>query len=911
MRHGDREQNLPTRYLLALLFVAIAFATRWALHPLVGSNSPFTTFTLAMIVTSIICGIGPGLLSMGVGFSLAVYFFVDPRFHFFTKVPHVAFNLVSFGIIGIVSGFIGEMVRSQRRRLRREAAIAVYRASQLRESEEKLVFALQMSQTATWAVDFRAEQIVWSSNAAPLFGRTETSVCPSLVEIEEMLHPEDRDAVHEAVNLAIAERSLYQSEHRVILNDGTIRWMLTKGQAQYGDDGEPIHMSGVIMDVTDRRLSQDAARRYERRAQLAFKAAGIGSWQMDVRTEEVFYSPEMALIMGLAPEELQGTRAQWVALLHPDDRAKALKRIVDGMTDSTVERYESEYRLFRSDGTGMRYILSRGVFERDLYGEACRIDAICVDVTDLRLAEVARRETEARLAVAVDSAALGTWDFDPTTGELVWSDRCKELFGLAHTDQVPFRRFIHLVHNQDSRRVIHTVKAVLRGDNHGFIDIEFRMVNGSLERWVRAKGRAFFDQDGKATRFIGTASDISGQRALTDGMVKAKEAADDANRAKSAFLANMSHEIRTPLNAIMGFSDMLLDPRLSEDERHDCVSTISRNGQMLARLIDDILDLSKVEAGKLMIVREVLSVSSVLAEVAQVFADMVRKNDVQLEIVTEPDVPEFIQADPVRVRQILLNIVGNAIKFTRGGRVKVTTKVLKGTVDLSASDVRLGFIVEDDGPGIATEHQGHLFQPFQQSDASTTRRYGGTGLGLALSRRLARALGGDVTLVKSALNEGATFLISLNVGRVVRESVQPLVASVRAGAIGSSLVGLHLLVVEDTPDSQFLIRHILTRAGANVDTAGDGAEGVRLAMATDYDLVLMDIQMPILDGYEATMSLRNQGFKKPIIALTAHAMKEERERTRQSGFDDHITKPINPTSLIQTLARYVVTSQIP
>lgn len=535
---------------------------------------------------------------------------------------------------------------------------------------------------------------------------------------------------------------------------------------------------------------------------------------------------------------------------------------------------------------------------------------------EARYHEGRARESEETLALAVDCAALGTWDIDAKTGTVLWSGRAKQMLGIGAEDVVSLEQFLDLIH-PDDRRNFEGGTRDSQAAAHAPIEWEFRTAAaGRTERWFRAKGRVFFDDLGSPRRLIGTMIDCTEEKRLTEEMRLARDSADSANQAKSAFLANMSHEIRTPLNAIMGFSEMLLDPSLSSNERSDCVSTISRNGQMLARLIDDILDLSKVEANKLEIERETLSLSTMLSEVAAVVADMARKGNVLVEMLTEPGVPESIESDPVRLRQILINIVGNAVKFTKNGKVKVSVRVVDRPTD---HVTRLAFEIQDEGPGITPEHRPSLFRFFQQSDVSTTRRFGGTGLGLALSRRLARALGGDVRLVASEVGRGSTFLVTVSVGTPKARTrrlgaadgdAYPVYAGAAKGTRFEDLSGLRVLVVEDTPDSQFLIRRILLKAGAVVETASDGAEALDKAADMDFDAVLMDIQMPHVDGYEATATLRQRGFSNPIIALTAHAMKEDQERTLRSGFDDHVTKPIQPVSLVATVARHVERSSV-
>ena len=390
-------------------------------------------------------------------------------------------------------------------------------------------------------------------------------------------------------------------------------------------------------------------------------------------------------------------------------------------------------------------------------------------------------------------------------------------------------------------------------------------------------------------------------RQRTRELQKAKESADVASEAKSSFLANMSHEIRTPLGVILGFSELMADERMSQEERENSVEIIKRNGALLSTIINDILDLSKVEAGKLEIEKEDVPFIEIVTELDALLTLQATNKGIKLTVRSDGPIPTVLHTDPYRLRQVLLNIVGNAIKFTNKGSVDVTVRF--------DSDLKkLCFIVTDTGKGIDDEQAKKLFAPFTQADVSTTRQFGGTGLGLALSKKLARALGGDVILVKSKLEVGSVFEISIDSGNP--SNVHLLNFEPRklgpSGVITQSkrLDRLKILAVDDSVDNQAIVTYFLKAAGADVDTADNGAQAVQKAMSGNYDLVLMDLQMPIMDGHEAILYLRKLGYKRPVIALTAHAMKEERRRCLENGFDEHISKPIEKEVLLRLVNQF-------
>jgi signal transduction histidine kinase/ActR/RegA family two-component response regulator len=389
---------------------------------------------------------------------------------------------------------------------------------------------------------------------------------------------------------------------------------------------------------------------------------------------------------------------------------------------------------------------------------------------------------------------------------------------------------------------------------------------------------------------------------LLSALEISKQEALDATKTKSMFLANMSHEIRSPLGAIMGFSDLLKAPDISEKETSEYISVIDRNSRQLLRIIDNILDLTKVEAGKLQIEHVEFSLKELLSDFKSIMEFRAKDKGILFEIKFKGLIPEFVTSDPTRLRQILTNIVGNAIKFTEHGHVGL---------ELEIKNQDLLFTVTDTGIGISVEQAENLFQPFQQADLTTTRKFGGTGLGLVLTRKLCEALNGTFVLEKSTPNAGSVFTATIRADSFRNSKILDS-NSLTVDITGDSkpetanlkiLEGMKILIVDDSSDNQVLFNLILTHAGAKTKIASDGNEGVKLAMDDKFDVILMDVQMPHMDGHEATKTLRQQGHNEPIIALTAHAMNEEKERAKQSGFTGFLAKPVRRSNLIEMLTQ--------
>ncbi len=384
-----------------------------------------------------------------------------------------------------------------------------------------------------------------------------------------------------------------------------------------------------------------------------------------------------------------------------------------------------------------------------------------------------------------------------------------------------------------------------------------------------------------------------------------------ANQAKSEFLANMSHEIRTPMSAILGFADLLEDPAIPEKEKAEFIQTIKTNGHFLQTIISDILDLSKIESGQLQFEPSSFSVIEVAEEIATLMDVRAREQGIELETVFEFPLPSMVSSDKLRLRQILINLVGNAIKFTESGRVTLM-------VSYKPDDIAnwMEFSIHDTGIGIPPEQLDRLFDPFMQVDASASRRFEGTGLGLAISRRLALMLGGDI-VVQSELGKGSIFRLSINAGlldgvRMIerqKDAIRDKSEIEPEDFRSENLVG-SVLLAEDNPYLQKLTQLILNKDGLTTHVANNGAEANDMVWkaersGTPYDLVLMDMMMPEVDGIEATKNLRDQGFTMPIIALTANAMVEDREKCLAAGCDGFVTKPFDRKKLMGALKPFL------
>lgn len=609
-----------------------------------------------------------------------------------------------------------------------------------------------------------------------------------------------------------------------------------------------------------------------------------------------YYSQKFYDYTGLRPEEARGWG--WEQAVHPDDRQECID--VWSKAYRTGGIYEVEFRLRRASDGAYRWHLGRAIPVRNEQGEITKWFGTSTDIDDQRRARDLIQKTSEEFRLITETIPQGVWRSDPDGSADYFSQQFAEYVGYEAKEFLGWG-WLDPVHPEDKSAVLGEWKRCSEMAIPVAFEFRLRGTDG-VYRWFLSEGNPFRNEKGDVVKYYGTWTNIDDKKKAAEELLEAKKTAESSSRAKSAFLANMSHEIRTPLGAIIGFVDLMKSPELSRGELSDYLRVVHRNADQLLRIVDDILDLSKVEAGKMLIETVEFSLPELLSDITALMSFRAHEKGIHFELKTLSLLPEKVFSDPTRIRQILTNVVGNAIKFTERGQVGLHIRYVDGFLE---------FVVMDTGIGIGSDEQQKLFRPFNQADASTTRRFGGTGLGLILTRRLSEALGGEFFLKGSEPGKGSEFVARV---RAIKTQGVPLVGERDievATKLSPSIVeprgrvdGMKVLLVEDSRDNQVLIKLYLEMIGAKTEIAENGEEGVSQALKRSFDLILMDIQMPQVDGHEATRRLRRSGFKGPIVALTAHAMKEEKRRCIESGFSDFLSKPIHRQSLIEMLHKY-------
>ncbi|MBD1909936.1 MULTISPECIES: PAS domain-containing protein [unclassified Leptolyngbya] len=781
----------------------------------------------------------------------------------------------------------------------------------LRLSEERLRLAVSAARMAAWTWNATTDQMVRSETACEILGLSPEQLCCRGQDGWALVHPDDR-SVHQArVEAAIARRGSYVSEFRMIRPDnGRVIWVEDRGKVSCDPQGKLLSIEGALFDITARKRTEEALRESEQWLQLAQQSAKVGTWEWNLLNDECTWSEGVWNLLGLEPESITPTRDTFIKFIYPEDLEPTLQKVSAVLVQG--EDYYDEFRVFHRDGT-LRWLASQGRVLRNAEGRAERLIGVNIDITNRKQVEEALRNSAEQLSLALAAAKLGDWSWDAATDMVTFSERAAGIFGIPPGPHMTWAQILQLLHEDDRERAAQQVAQAVT--DHSDYDIEYQVIRpDGVTCWVAAKGRATYDNTGQVLGMFGVVQDITHRRQaetereqLLQREKTAREQAETANRIKDEFLAVLSHELRSPLNPILGWARLLQSGSLSAQKTQHALETIERNAKLQTQLIEDLLDVSRILRGKLVLsqapVNLGMAVDSALETVRlaaeakniQVQWTVLEHHGPEQDLSSVVQLPKFqVLGDAARLQQIIWNLLSNAVKFTSpGGHVHIQLEQRDGYAYIQVSDT---------GKGIRPEFLPYVFEYFRQEDGTTTRKFGGLGLGLAIVRHLTELHGGRVWAESLGEGKGATFTVRL-----------PLISHTVLGrenrTTGGSPVNLSplsILVVDDEADIRDIVAFILEQAGADVTVATSALEAIKQLQVRLPDVLVCDIGMPDIDGYMLMRQIRSlkaeQGGKVVAIALTAYASEHDHKQALEAGFQMHIAKPVEPEVLVQAIA---------
>ena len=911
------------RYGAAVLLAVLSILIRLEFRDSFGNKMPFMFLFLGILFSGIYGGFGPALATLAIEAIPAALFYAQPEDALHPPLAASLWGLGIFTSLGLLVAAVGHRLHLSRRRVReagmevearwreleREITRERHLEGELRESEGRFRLLGDVAPMMMWMAG-PDKRCIWANRSWLEF----TGHKPE-EEVDTFwggsTHPDDRLAAASAFNAAFDDRRPCRIEYRLRRHDGAYRWIMDSGMPSFGPDGTLLGYVGTCVDINEIKDAQDELRRSEARLRLAFEASKMGAWDWDLISDKVTWSESLERIFGLAPGGFAGDLGGFLKLVHPDDRPK-LQAAIDRALESRAE-YGADFRIVRADGS-IGFLLAKGKVVCGLSGKPVHMIGVAVDLSDLQLARGRMEETEAVSATVLKAVLDGIIMIDERGMVMSMNPAAEKLFGHAEAEVV----------GQNIKRLM---PSPYREEHDGYLRRyletgEKRIIGiGREVRGLRKDGTEFpmtlavsEVKLGDRRVFTGLIHDITDQKRFAEELTRAKEAAESAhrdalvaNRMKDEFLATLSHELRTPLSAILGWARLLREGQLDEKEAAEGLAAIERNSLAQAKLIEDLLDVSRIISGKLRLEVRPIDLAEVIEAAIGVVRPAAEGKAIHIEKQLDPAAGKA-HGDPARLEQVVWNLLSNAVKFTpQGGRVRVETRRVEAVVEL---------VVSDDGIGISPEALPYVFDRFRQADTTSRRRHGGLGLGLAIVRHLVELHGGSVEASSPGPGKGASFRVRIPLAAPAPRSEdrdRPRTEAVRQVSPDPGrpppLDGLRVLVVDDEPDARRLLETVLTRCQAEVETAGSVAEAIAALAAFRPDVILSDIAMPDEDGYELIRRIRamesEQLRRTPAVALTAYARNEDRMRALAAGFQMHLAKPVEPGALATAIASLV------
>jgi PAS domain S-box-containing protein len=690
-----------------------------------------------------------------------------------------------------------------------------------------------------------------------------------------------------SLNESFKNLTTWNWEGRFFLPSGKIKWIRGLGKPKWSIDGMFV-LNGIFSDITDIRYTQEIFK-------SASQLSKTGAWEVDLINNTIYWSEEVYRIHEV-DTKVKPDFANAIHYYTPESQIIIIDAIEKAVGNGTPYDLTLQMITAKNRPVWVRSI-GQAVFENK---KAVKLFGVFQEVTEQKHAEELIRRNEALLSETQELTHSGSWESDMITGKNYWSEEAFRIFGLEPNSEGPDNlTFGRMIHPEDRDLYLTEINKAIASSNSASFDLRIILPSGEV-RYINAIGKPLIDENGKVTKLVGAIVDITHRKLVEEELVKAKEMAEQAAIAKSQFLSTMSHEIRTPMNAVLGFTNLLLqkDPTA---EQLEYLKILKFSGDNLLVLINDILDFSKIEEGKIDFEKIIFDLKDLLDNIIDSLKHGADERGLTLQLHIEKNIPDFIVGDPTRLSQILTNLIANAIKFTDHGKISITVSL----VSKDQTNTILNFKIVDTGIGIAPDQLDFIFDRFTRASSDATRIFEGTGLGLTITKKLIELQGGTIQ-VESELGKGSVF--QFNLGFIHGNKQHQVTNHVSPDLLVQNLEGTKVLIAEDNEINVLLVRQFMKIWKVECDVVFNGLEVVKQIQLKDYDLILMDLQMPEMDGYQATRAIRDlpaEKFKKiPIIALTASAMLDVKEKVLLCGMNDYISKPFNTKELYNKIFFY-------
>ena len=753
-------------------------------------------------------------------------------------------------------------------------------AGELRDREAMLRLAQRAGGVATFEWDFHNQVARCSAEFFRIFGLPAEDGVITAEEWGRFVHPDDRDRITTHLAGALEGTQPAAADYRIIAADGRVPWLSYAGQIEKTPRGD--RMVGTVVDITERKQLETELRQHAAEVERILETIGEGFVALDAQSRFVYVNSAAEQMIRRSRTDLMG-RTPW----HVFPEANVAREQLDAAAKAGMP---VQFETFVPGWNRW--------FESRVYPSPGGLSIFFADVTARVDAEAALRESRDVLSLAMRGGSMGAWSRNLATNEMWWSRELEALVGLEPGEfDKTGSAFFELVHDDDRPAVRAAIEHAVRNGSDYVVEFRFRHASGEW-RWMEGRGRAVYGDDRAPRNLYGLGIDVTERKRAEIALRDAKIAAESANALKDQFLATVSHELRTPLNAILGYARLLQTHAIPPDKRQRAIDVIERNAVAQNQLVEDLLDMSRITTGNVRLDPEPVPVVTVLREAVEGIKPAADANGIAVEVDFDP-FAGTVRADTTRLQQVFSNLLSNAVKFTGdGGKVVAALRRLGAQVEI---------VVTDTGSGISPEFLPFVFEPFRQAESRFDRGRGGLGLGLAISKQLVELHGGTIEAASAGLGRGATFTVRLpcvagpDVGVDVDGTAMRVLPT--HGRRPHSLSGVRILLVDDEEDTLHMFRDALEDAGAHVRAVGSGAAALRETDAWEPDLLVTDLGLPEMDGYELLSAIRSTRSKDtcPAVAVTAYARPEDRSRALAAGFHAHIAKPVEPDALVTAL----------